>query len=140
MVLIEGGVGHFAHVHVDNLIDGILLALSTPDARADTFIVTDDADCTVGEYFTRLADACDLPRPRRVVSRGVARAMGAAMELGARITGRPPPFSRAAVGYVLRHGGFDISRTRAALGYAPRVTLEEGLAEIGRRYRAGLGA
>ena len=65
---------------------------------------------------------------------------GAAMEPGARVTGRPPAFSRAAVGYVLRHGGFDISRTRAVLGYAPRVTLDQGLAEIGRRYRAGLGA
>jgi nucleoside-diphosphate-sugar epimerase len=41
---------------------------------------------------------------------------------------------------MLRHGGFDITRTRAVLGYAPRVTLNEGLAEIGRRYRAGLGA
>lgn len=140
MVLVEGGVGHFAHVHVENLLDGVLLALATPDARADTFIVTDDADCTVGEYFTRLADACDLPRPRRAVSRGVAKGIGAAMELVARVTGRPPPFTRAAVGYVLRHGGFDITRTRAVLGYAPRVTLDEGLAEIGRRYRAGLGA
>lgn len=135
MVLVEGGRGHFAHVHVDNLIDGILLALGRDAARGETFIVTDDAHCTIGEYFTRLADVCDLPRPRRSVSRGVALAIGGAMELAARLTRRPPPFSRAAVGYVLRRGGFDITRTREALGYVPRVTLDEGLAEIGRRYR-----
>ena len=137
MVLVEGGVGHFAHVHVENLLDGVLAALAAESARGEVFIVTDDDDCTVGEYFTRLADACGLPRPRRRAPRRAAEALAWAMELGARVTGRPPAFSRAAIGYVLRRGGFDIAKTRATLGYAPRVGLAEGLAEIGRWYRDG---
>lgn len=136
MVLVEGGAGHFAHVHVDNLLDGFLLALGLESAKGRTYIVTDDHECTVGEYFTRLADVCGLDRPRRAVSRPVAEALAGAMELAARVTRRPPPFSRAAIGYVLRRGGFDIARARAELGYAPRVSLDEGLAEVGRAYRA----
>lgn len=136
MVLVEGGRGHFAHVHVENLIDGFLLALGHDAALGRTYIVTDDHECTVGEYFTRLADACGLDRPRRSVPRPVALAMAAAMELGARLTGRPPAFSRAAIGYVLRRGGFDIARARDELGYSPRVSLDEGLREIGRAHRS----
>lgn len=136
MVLVEGGRGHFAHVHVENLLDGMLLALGAERARGEVFIVTDDAECTVGEYFTRLADVCDLPRPRWSLPRRAAEALAAGFELTARATGTAPPFSRAAIGYVLRRGGFSIAKARAVLGYAPRVTLDEGLREIGQRYRA----
>jgi hypothetical protein len=58
MILVEGGRGHFAHAHVDNVLDGVLLALASERATGETFILTDgDARRTTGEYFTRLADA-----------------------------------------------------------------------------------
>jgi len=135
MVLVDGGRGHFAHVHVENLLDGMFLALDAERARGEVFIITDDADCTVGEYFTRLADVCALPRPRRSLPRRAALALATGFELAARATGKAPPFSRAAIGYVTRRGGFSIAKARAALGYAPRVSLDEGLREVGLRYR-----
>lgn len=136
MVLVDGGRGHFAHVHVENLIDAFFLALASERARGELFIVTDGDDhLSVGEYFTRLADVCDLPRPRLDLPRPAAEALAAGFELAARLSRRAPPFSRAAIGYVCRRGGFSIEKARAALGYAPRVTLDEGLREIGRCYR-----
>ncbi len=136
MVLVEGGRGHFAHAHVDNVIDGALLALASDRAAGETFILTDgDARCTIGEYFTRLADAAGVARPTRSVPRPVAKAMGLALEAVARVTGRPPPFTRAAVDFLLRRGSFRIDKARDVLGWSPRVTLDEGLRQIADHYR-----
>jgi nucleoside-diphosphate-sugar epimerase len=136
MLLIEGGCGHFAHVHVDNLLDGLLLALARDGAAGETFIFTDgDTRCTIGEYFTRLADAAGVPRPTRSVPRAVARAVGLAFETAARVTGKAPAFTRVAVDFTLRRGSFRIDKARDRLGWSPRVTFDEGLSEIASHYR-----
>lgn len=138
MVLVEGGRGHFAHVHVDNLLDATLLALSRDEAVGETFIVTDgDTHCTIGDYFRRLAEAAGAPSPTRSAPRFAARALAAAMELTARVTGRPPAFTRVAVDFVLRRGSFSIEKARTLLGWSPRVTLEEGMAAIRAHYQGG---
>lgn len=140
MVLVEGGHGHFAHVHVDNLLDALLLALSCEGAVGETFLVTDgDTHCTIGAYFRRLAEAAGVPPPTRSVPRIAARALGAVMEFGARVTGRPPAFTRVAVDFVLRRGSFSIEKARRVLHWAPRVDLDEGLAEIRAHYQGGGG-
>ena len=135
MVLVEGGRGHFAHLHVDNLVDGFMQVFATPAAKGETFVLTDgDRHMTMGEYFGRLADAVGLSPPRVSLPRPAALALAAALEAGARITGTTPPFTRAAVDFVLRTGSFDTRKACDALRWAPRVTLEEGLREIGRHY------
>ncbi len=135
MVLIDGGRGHFAHLHVENLIDAFVRVFATPAAKGETFILTDgDLHQTMGEYFGRLADAVGLEPPRMSLPRSVAKALAGAIEAGARITGTTPPFTRAAIEYVMRSGSFDTHKAREVLGWTPRVTLEEGLREIGRRY------
>ena len=135
MVLVEGGRGHFAHVHVDNLIDAFARVFATPAAKGETFVVTDgDHHMTMGEYFGRLAAAVGLDPPRVSLPRSAALALGAVFEASARLTGRAPTFTRVAVDYLLRSGSFDGRKARDALRWTPRVTVEEGLREIGRHY------
>ncbi len=136
MLFVDGGRGHFAHVHVDNLLDGVLRALTVDAAVGEAFIFTDgDTHCTLGEYFTRLADAAGVPRPTRTVPRALAKAVALGFEGVARVTGRPPPFTRNAVDFMLRRGSFRIDHARTVLQWSPRVTLDEGLAEIAAHYR-----
>jgi nucleoside-diphosphate-sugar epimerase len=135
MILVDGGRGHFAHLHVENLVDGFMRVFDTPASRGETYVLTDgDHHMTMGEYFGRLADAVGLKPPSVSLPRAAARALAGAIEAGARITGTTPPFTRAAIDYVLRAGSFDIRKAREVLAWTPRVTLEEGLREIGRRY------
>ncbi|MDB4930212.1 MAG: UDP-glucose 4-epimerase [Myxococcaceae bacterium] len=135
MLLVDGGRGHFAHLHVDNLVDGFVHVFAAPQSKGETFILTDgDHHMTMGEYFGRLADAVGLAPPSLSLPRVAARALAATIEAGARLTGTTPPFTRAAVDYVLRVGSFDTRKARDGLHWTPRVTLEEGLREIGRHY------
>jgi len=136
MVLVDGGRGHFAHLHVDNLIDALSLVFAVPAARGETYLLTDDhTTMTFSEYFGRLADAVGLAPPTVSLPRYAARALGKTLEAGARLTGTNAPFTAATVDYVLRTGSFDCRKAREALSWSPRVTLETGLREIGRRYR-----
>ena len=136
MVLVDGGHGHFAHVHVDNLLDGVLLSLTSERAVGETFILTDgDTHCEIGEYFSRLAEAAGAPKPTRAVPRALAKSLAFVMEGVARLTGRAPSFTRVSVDFVLRRGSFSIAKARDVLGWSPRVTLDEGLAEIRAHYQ-----
>jgi nucleoside-diphosphate-sugar epimerase len=58
------------------------------------------------------------------------------MELGGRLTGRPPALGRDAVAYVSRRAVFPNTRAREELGWEPRVDLAEGM----RRTEAWLRA
>ena len=138
MVLVDGGRGHFAHVHVDNLLDAMLSTLTRDEAVGETFIVTDgDTHCHIGEYFRRLAEVAGVPAPTRSVPRVVAKAIGAMFEGAARFTGKAPQFTRVSVDFVLRQGSFSIEKARTTLDWSPRVSLDEGLAEIRAHYQGG---
>jgi nucleoside-diphosphate-sugar epimerase len=135
MILVDGGRGHFAHLHVANLVDGFMRVFATPAAKGEAFVLTDgDHHMTMGEYFGRLADAVGLTPPKVSLPRVAARALAGAIEAGARLTGTTPPFTRAAIDYLLRAGSFDTRKARDVLRWTPRVTVEEGLREIGRHY------
>jgi nucleoside-diphosphate-sugar epimerase len=57
----------------------------------------------------------------------VAHAAALLMEAGARITGREPLLTRYSVAILARTQTYDISAARRDLGYAPVVSLEEGI-------------
>ncbi len=135
MVLVEGGRGRFAHLHIDNLLDALSLVFASPVTRGETYLLTDgDMTMTFVEYFGRLADAVGLAPPSVSLPAFAARALAKTLEAGARVTGTEAPFTAAMVDYVLRTGSFDVRKAREALSWTPRVMLESGLREIGRRY------
>jgi len=127
-MLIDGGRGIMNHVHVDNLIDGIFAALDR-DVTGEAFNLTDGAETSFREYFTRLGALVgrkrfpSLPRP-------VAIAAFGAMARGARLLGRKPLAEPSAVPFVTRPHTYSIEKARSWLGYQPKVTLDEGMREL----------
>jgi nucleoside-diphosphate-sugar epimerase len=132
MLFVDGGLGHFAHTHVDNLVHGLLLALTHEAAIGRCFIVSDGvAETTYRTYFTRLAQTASLPVPKTNVPRPVAMALGATLEALAHMFGFTPPITRSAVRFVTKRCSFDIGLAVRDLGYSPKVSLDEGLRRIG---------
>jgi len=127
-VLLGGGRGRMAPCWIDNLVDGLLLALEHADAPGQIFAFTDGEEgCSYRDYMTRLADAARLPRPR-AIPRGVAMAL-------ARVGERLPvamPLTAGAVAYVTRRASYSLEASRRVLGWSPAVGLEEAMAELAR--------
>ena len=127
----SGGV--INHVHVENLLDAVFLALEK-DVTGTVLNVTDGHATPCREFFThhaRWLGRDGVPTLPDAVMRAGLRA-GAALY---RAVGRKPPATPAAVDFLSRKHAVSTDRARRVLGYAPRITLADGMAEIARRWR-----
>jgi nucleoside-diphosphate-sugar epimerase len=122
------------HVYVDNLVDGILLAIDKP-AWGQTFNLTDGRRTTNLEYFTRLAAALGVPKPR-LAPAAVFHAAAAVSGVLSRLGVAERQIGHDSVRYLQRPGTYSIERARTVLGYSPEIDLTEGLSRVRRGARA----
>jgi len=59
----------------------------------------------------------------------------AVLAWGYRLLGRKPPASAAGIHFLRRRGAYSIDKARRLLGYAPAVSLEEGMRGVARDLR-----
>jgi len=121
-------------VYVDDLVEAIMLALTRPEANGRAFTVWDGRPVSCAEFFghyARMLGRNGIPR----APRAVANLAGAAEEAAARVTGRPPAFTRNAITFVSRRAGYSTRRARELLGWEPQVELAEGMRRTERWFR-----
>ncbi|GGJ33844.1 NAD-dependent epimerase/dehydratase family protein [Streptomyces brasiliensis] len=129
---IDGGRHVVDFIHVGNLADAVLLAL-TQGRHGVPYYVTDGSPMAVRDFFTPLlaSQGVDVSAARSLPSSVVAPIV-ALMDLGARVLRRrtPPPLTNWLVAFLGRDRVYDISAARNVLGYRPRVSLDTGLLEM----------
>jgi nucleoside-diphosphate-sugar epimerase len=126
--VVPGGNGVLNPVHVDDLADGILLCLGDR-AEGQAFNVSGGEAVAVRRYFDHLARMLG-PRGVRVVPRAALSAAGLVASVAARLFAFELPASPSAVRFLTRPHAYSIAKARRVLGYAPRVSLEEGMAGV----------
>jgi nucleoside-diphosphate-sugar epimerase len=119
-VLIDGGRGICNHVYVDNLIDGIFLAMEK-DTYGEAFNITDGCQTTWKEYYTRLAEIGDRSQPVISVPALVAKT-------AIRQQGKNAELLPESIDFITRPHTYSIEKARRVLGYEPRINLDEGMA------------
>lgn len=133
-LLPAGGRGRFSPIYLDDLVDGILLALTSDVASGQIFTLAGTHDVTCGDYFGRLAQMAGgrvrtLPTP---VSLNLARVLGTAQ----RGLGGNSELTTASIRMLTRQGGYSIEKARRLLGFDPRIDLDEGMARVERWARS----
>lgn len=123
-VLPARGRGLMNPVHVDNLVDAIFLALER-DVPGEAFNITDGCPLEAREYFGTLARMIGIQR----VPTAPTWLLRLLLRHGRFLSKTPLP-SPAALGFLARRGSYDISKARRVLGYEPKVSLAEGMAEV----------
>ncbi len=114
-------------IYVGNLVDAIIACVEHPAATGKTFLVSDNEDVSTPELIRRMAHA--LGRPARLFP-----CPPALLHAGARLTGRQEAAERLLGSLVV-----DSSKIRRELGWKPPYTMEQGLAETARWYKATHG-
>jgi len=124
-VLPRGGRGIFSPAYVDNVVDGLLLASSSPGAAGRIYTLTDGKGVSCSEYFGRLAAMCG----GRIRTMPAAPATVLAASLGAlqRSLRRPSELSVPSMKMLDRPGTYSIERARRELGFEPLIDLDEGM-------------
>lgn len=127
-MLPNGGRGVINHVHVDNLLDGVFLALEK-NAGGEAFTISDGIATSCSEFFghvAKMAGKRSIPTlPAFIVFALIAISVRLWRLFGARF-----PASAAATRFLMRKNRYSIAKAQRVLGYQPRVTLEQGMREV----------
>jgi nucleoside-diphosphate-sugar epimerase len=115
--------------YVDNVVDALILcAGADASTLGKKYNITNGEPIKLWEMIGRLCEALDLPFPTRHIAYGLVDKIAGAMELAYQmLPDQPePPLTRYGVGVLAKSTTLDISAARRDLGYAPRVSLDEG--------------
>jgi nucleoside-diphosphate-sugar epimerase len=125
-VLPAMGKGVHSPVYVDDLVRGIVLAATHPDAAGEVVTIAGPRGVPCDEYFGHLyrmlgrRGPVGLPTPAAV-------ALAAAADRANRLRGRRTEVNAISMRYFARTGTYSIAKARRVLGYEPEVDLDEGM-------------
>jgi nucleoside-diphosphate-sugar epimerase len=138
-------------VHVTNAVDAHLLAeaaLKKCHAIRDTtsgirsangraYFITNGEPVVLWDWINELLRSLGEPPVTKRISLSAAQTVGAACELLWRVlpVASEPPMTRFIASELAKDHWFDITAARRDLGYAPRVSMAEGTAELVRALR-----
>ena len=127
----------FYHLtYVEDLCDGFRLCATVPGAAGRTYILAGAEVTTLRELITLTASVAGVaPRLLRLPVWPVWIA-GAVCEALCAPLGISPPLYRRRVDFFTKSRAFDITRAQRELGFAPAVTLRDGIGRTLEWYRA----
>ncbi|MFH1941793.1 MAG: NAD-dependent epimerase/dehydratase family protein [bacterium] len=137
MATVGGGRVLGAFTYVENLADGIILAGITEAAAGEAFVITDGIKLTWRDYFWKLTEAIDVPKPRISVNPKLAYAAAVVLEsiYGCFRLRSRPPITRYLVTHLRKDFHFSIDKARRLLGYEPKVDIDEAIRRTADWYR-----
>lgn len=133
--LLGDGSARFQMVYIDDLTEGFRLAAESPAAAGRTYILTGDEAPTLNELVHEIAGVAQVKSPPFRLPVWPFWLAGALCEAVCVPLGIEPPVYRRRVKFFTSNRWFDTSRARAELGFAPKVSLREGLRRTLDSYR-----
>lgn len=132
--LIDKGVNSASLIYVENLVDGILLALESDRAAGRTYNLRDDYKVTWKEYLEGLSELVGK-RLRGSLPFGLAWKLGRVCDAVFAPLNIRPPMTTLGVGVVGRNLDISNRRAKEELGWRTRVPWEEAWEAIKRWVR-----
>jgi nucleoside-diphosphate-sugar epimerase len=140
-IIIGSGRNAVPFVYVDDVVQGLLLALEHPNALGRAYNITNDQWMTEEEFLRAIADEVGGKAPRVHVPYRALYGAAAVAEWIATLTRQEPLVTRHGVQMFGSHNPLSIDKARRELGYEPRVPLRDGIRLAGSWYRENvLGA
>ncbi len=138
MVILGEGKNRVPLIHVEDVVQALMLALENRHVHRESFIVTSGEDISQEECLRLLAEELHVQPPSKHVPVPVAYGMVAYDALRGLFTGKRK-IRKLYVDFLAEDRVFDTSKARRDLGYRPRMTLRQGvreyLASSGKKFR-----
>lgn len=130
-VWLDGGQARTSTCYIDNLVEGIRLALHQ-GAGGQAYFLTDGEVHSFRDFLTAYSRAAGVELSDRSLPGALVRPLAAALEGTWRRLRLPgaPPLTHFGAALLSRDCTLRIDRARAALGYRPTVSVAEGMARV----------
>jgi nucleoside-diphosphate-sugar epimerase len=128
---VGGGRNLTDTAHVDNVVEGLILAASK-GRPGEAYFVTDGEPVVFREFVTAMLRTQGVEPPNRSLPAWAAAPMARVCEAAWKLLPLPgePPMTTFRAWILTQECTIDISKARSELGYAPVVDREHGLAEM----------
>lgn len=128
---IDGGHYPTSTTHVDNVVEGVLLA-AEKGKGGEVYFIADQDPIEFRSFLTMLLTAQGITPPDKSIPRWLAWRLAQACEalwdrLGIK---RPPPITRFSVAIIGQEVTLDDTKARKELGYSSHISREAGIAEL----------
>jgi nucleoside-diphosphate-sugar epimerase len=135
-VVLGSGEIFYHLTHIDDLVEGFRLCGEVPGAAGRTYILAGGEVTTLNELIRIIAEVAGVEPPSLRLPVWPVWIAGAACEAICAPFGIEPPLYRRRVDFFTKSRAFDIGRARRELGYAPRVSLRDGIRRTMAWYRS----
>jgi len=133
--ILGSGEIYYHLTYIDDLVEGFRLCGEHPAAAGRTYILAGGEVTTLNQIMTLIAEVAGVRPPAIRLPVWPFWAAGAVCEAICVPLGIEPPLYRRRVDFFTKSRAFDITRARAEIGYAPRVSLREGITRTLAWYR-----
>ena len=127
------GGGHYltSTCHVNNVVEGILLALEK-GRGGEAYFLTDGEPVEFRAFISQLIESAGVKAPEGELPHGLAYVFAAVAELAWKVLplGGQPPLQRSILKVIGEEVTVNDAKARAELGYVGRMSREAGLAEL----------
>lgn len=125
--------------YIDDCVEAHVLAASAPGAGGKAYFISQGDPRPLWSIINGILDAAGLPPVTRSVPYPAAVAAAWVLEAVWKAAGLrgEPPLTRFLVKQLSTAHWFDISAARRDLGYAPKVSIEEGLQRLKAAFSTG---
>jgi UDP-glucose 4-epimerase len=122
-------------VHVDDVVQAILLAADKPESHGQTYVVTDGHVYTTREIYTMICEMLGKTVPHWTVPLGILRAVALVGDVIGRLRGRSFVFDSQALGKLVCSAWYSSDKITRELGYRPKWILRDALPEMISDYK-----
>jgi dihydroflavonol-4-reductase len=127
--LLDGGENFYHTVHVNDLVRGLRLLATHPNAVGEIFILGGERYLKLSELTAMIAAAAGVPAPRLRLPARPFQLAGSLVEKLCVPFGIEPPIYRRRMDFFTKSRAFSIEKARSQLGYRPEVKLKDGIRE-----------
>jgi nucleoside-diphosphate-sugar epimerase len=133
-IMLGDGRPFYHMVYVDDLVRGLRLLATHPDAVGEVFILGGPDYRTLSQLAALIADILGVPHPRLRLPAWPFQLAGSLCERICAPLGITPPIYRRRVDFFTKSRAFRLAKARQRVGYQPAVGLEDGLAVTAEWY------
>ncbi len=131
-LVVGSGENLLHHTHIDDMVEGIVLATTHAAAAGDDFILAGPETTTLATLSSLVAEELGVGLPPLHVPLRFARAAATLIDIasyrGLLPQDREPPLNHEKLDVMTHPIAFRVEKARQRIGFAPKVTYREGVA------------